>query len=253
LIHFALILGSGSGGIADRLAGRESVPYADIPGFPVPAVAGHSGRMSFGSLAGMSVVAFEGRAHLYEGHSPASAGFIVRHAHALGARALIIDNAAGGITQDTGTVAVVDDHINMMFRNPLCGPVVKGDQRFPDMSSPYDPELSNALFRSLSGTGATARGVYAGVLGPSYETAAEIRMLAKMGADVVGMSLIPEVITARAIGVRVAAVAAVTNRATGLSDARLHHDHVVARASDCSERIAQAISALLSQEKQQQR
>jgi purine-nucleoside phosphorylase len=228
--RLAIILGSGLGQLAERIECAANIPYADIPGFPPSTVVGHAGRLVVGAIEGCEVIALSGRFHLYEGHTAAVAGLPVRVAHALGARALFASNAAGGIraTLHPGDLMLIDDHINLMWRNPLIGPIVDGDERFPDMSAPYDPELLAILRDVALASGIPVQeGVYAAMLGPSYETPAEVRMLRWMGADAVGMSTIPEVLTARAIGMRVAGVSCITNHAAGMTDQPLSHDEVL--------------------------
>jgi purine-nucleoside phosphorylase len=228
--RIAIILGSGLGQLADRIERSTNIPYADIPGFPVSTVAGHAGRLVAGSIESCDVIALSGRFHLYEGHSAATAGLPVRVAHALGARVLFVSNAAGGVraTLRPGDLMIIEDHINFMWRNPLIGPVVDGDERFPDMSEPYDRDLRAILRHVALDTGIpVTEGVYAGLLGPSYETPAEVRMLRWMGADAVGMSTVPEVLTARAIGMRVAGVSCITNHAAGMTNQPLSHHEVL--------------------------
>jgi purine-nucleoside phosphorylase len=168
---------------------------------------------------------------MYEGHSPALAGFPVRVLHALGARTLFVSNAAGGVRRSfrPGDLMIIDDHLNLMFRSPLVGPVQEGDVRFPDMSAPYDPALRALLRECALAVGVPVQeGVYAGSLGPTYETPAETRMLERLGADATGMSTVPEVIVARAIGMRVAGVSCITNMASGIgTDGPLTHDEVL--------------------------
>lgn len=225
-----IILGSGLGGLARRIEDARAVPFADVPGFPSATVVGHSGRVIVGRLAGRPVVALAGRFHMYEGHSASLAGFPVRVLHALGARTLFVSNAAGGIraTFTPGDLMIITDHLNLMFRNPLVGGVEPGDTRFPDMSDPYDRALAAVLRREATKLGFPLReGVYCGLLGPTYETPAEVRMLAVLGADAVGMSTVPEVIVARAIGMRVAGVSCITNFASGTTPNPLSHAEVL--------------------------
>ena len=241
--HIAIILGSGLGQLAHRIERATNIPYADIPGFPVSTVAGHAGRLVAGSIESCEVIALSGRFHLYEGHTAATAGLPVRVAHALGARVLFVSNAAGGIreTLRPGDLMILEDHINLMWRNPLIGPVVAGDERFPDMSAPYDRGLRTILRDVALDAGIPVTdGVYAGLLGPTYETPAEVRMLRWMGADAVGMSTVPEVLTARAIGMRVAGVSCITNHAAGTTNQPLSHQEVLevgARAQESFERL----------------
>ena len=243
---FALILGSGLGGLARRIDAVLDLPVGDVPGFPSAGVAGHAGRIIAGSLDGVHVLAFAGRSHFYEGHEPAAAALPVRLAYALGARSLFVSNAAGGIRPALrpGDLMIIRDHINLMWRNPLAGPVARHETRFPDMSAPYDAEFV-AVLRGAAAHAriAVVEGVYAAVLGPSYETPAEIRMLEWMGADAVGMSSVPEVIAARALGMRVAGVSLITNPAAGRGAAPLDHDEVLsaaARGADDVERLVRA-------------
>jgi purine-nucleoside phosphorylase len=241
--RLAIILGSGLGQLAEGIECAANIPYADIPGFPPSTVVGHAGRLVVGAIEGCDVIALSGRFHLYEGHTAAVAGLPVRVAHALGARALFVSNAAGGIraTLRPGDLMLIDDHINLMWRNPLIGPVIDGDERFPDMSAPYDCELLAILRAVALDSGIPVQeGVYAAMLGASYETPAEVRMLRWMGADAVGMSTVPEVLTARAIGMRVAGVSCITNYAAGMTDTPLSHDEVIEvadRVKDSFERL----------------
>lgn len=227
----AIVLGSGLGGLAARIERATRIPYADIPGFARPTVDGHAGELIHGSLGGREVLALAGRFHIYEGHEAGHAAFPVRVMHALGARILVLSNAAGGIRRSflPGQLMVVADHINLMFRNPLTGAVVTGDERFPDMSDPYDPALRRLLHDVARRLGIRLEeGVYAGLLGPSYETPAEVRMLERLGADAAGMSTVHEVIVARALGVRCAAVSCITNPGAGLAPGKIDHHDVIA-------------------------
>jgi len=247
----AIVLGSGLGGLAGRLANATVIPYPDIPGFPPSTVAGHAGQLLAGTLGGRPVLALAGRFHMYEGHDAALAAFPARVMHALGASVLIVSNAAGGIRRDfaPGTLMLIDDHVNLMFRNPLIGRVEPGDERFPDMSDPYDPALRALAHRVADAAGITlASGVYAGLLGPSYETPAEVRMLATLGVDAVGMSTVPEVLVARAIGMRAVGISCITNLASGLSETSITHAEVIettARAAERFERLVTGIVAAL--------
>lgn len=226
----ALVLGSGLGGLADRVRDARRVPYRDIPGFHAPGVDGHRGELICGSLAGREVLLLAGRFHMYEGHSAQVAAFPVRVVQALGARVLFLSNAAGGINRafPPGTLMIIRDHINLQFRNPLEGKLEPGDIRFPDMTAPYSPRLQDLLAAAALDGGLTLpRGVYVGLLGPTYETPAEVRMLATLGADAVGMSTVPETIVARALGMEVAGISCITNPAAGISDAPLNHAEVM--------------------------
>lgn len=226
----AIVLGSGLGALVDRLERPRRVPYAEVPGFYAPAVEGHRGELLCGTLGGREVLLLAGRFHMYEGHGAHASAFPVRVVHALGARVLFASNAAGGINKkfSPGTLMVIRDHLNLQFRNPLIGAVEPGDERFPDMSAPYSPRLIALLHDAAkAGQFKLAEGVYAGLLGPSYETPAEVRMLATLGADAVGMSTVPEIIMARALGMEAAGVSCITNPAAGLSDAPLSHADVM--------------------------
>jgi purine-nucleoside phosphorylase len=245
----ALILGSGLGALADAIEGGVALSYGEIPGFAPSTVAGHAGRLVAGRLEGVEVVAFQGRYHAYEGHAPAALATQVRTARALGADRLIVTCAAGGVNRDfgPGTLMLLSDHLNLMGRNPLVGPVREGETRFPDMTEPYDRELRE-LARTVArdeGIG-VAEGVYAAVLGPSYETPAEIRMLEGQGADAVGMSTVPEVIAARAGGVRVLGIALITNAAAGMSGAPLDHEEVIEVGVAAAERFQRLVRGVLS-------
>lgn len=226
-----IVLGSGLGGLAAHVTDATRIPFSHVPGFPTATVAGHAGQLILGTLADRPVAMMAGRFHMYEGHDASLAAFPVRVLHALGAPVYLASNAAGGVRRTfvPGDLMVIADHMNLMFRNPLAGPVEAGDERFPDMSRPYDPELQTLLHDAARTVGVTLQlGVYCGLLGPTYETPAEVRMLERLGVDAVGMSTVPEVIVARAIGMRVAAVSCITNKAAGLSLQTLNHEEVVA-------------------------
>lgn len=212
----ALILGTGLGGLAREIRAETVIPYAEIPGFPLSTVESHAGRLLLGTLGGKPVVAMQGRFHRYEGYTLQQVTFPVRVLHALGARTLIVSSACGGMHPlwAPGDLVLLADHINLLGDNPLLGP--NDDRlgpRFPDMSAPYDPGL-RALARELAlELGLMLReGVYVAVTGPNLETRAEYRMLRALGADVVGMSTVPEVIVARHQGMRVAAISIVTDQ-----------------------------------------
>jgi purine-nucleoside phosphorylase len=225
-----IILGSGLGGLAQRIVNPIDVSFAEVPGFPSATVVGHAGKLIGGTLSGRPVIALAGRFHMYEGHDAALAGFPVRVLHALGAPTLFVSNAAGGIrrTFRAGDLMLIRDHLNLMFRNPLIGALEPGDTRFPDMSAPYDGELCAQLRMQAAQLGVQLQeGVYGGLLGPTYETPAEVRMLSTLGADAVGMSTVPEVIVARAIGMRVAGISCITNLASGISPHPLSHTEVI--------------------------
>jgi purine-nucleoside phosphorylase len=236
--EIGIVLGSGLGGLAIEIQDAITIPFSAIPGFPAATVVGHSGSLVSGKLGGRNVVALAGRFHMYEGHPPQLAAFPVRVMHALGARTYFASNAAGGIRRDlvAGDLMIIEDHLNLTGQNPLTGQVEDGDERFPDMSAPYDASL-RVLLRSASERIGVAvkEGVYAWLPGPSFETRAEVRMLERLGADAVGMSTVPEVIVARAIGMRVAGISCIANAASGVTDAPVLHTDVLevtARAAD---------------------
>jgi purine-nucleoside phosphorylase len=240
----AIVLGSGLGQFAERLEDAVRVPYGDIPHFPSPTVIGHSGELVAGRLAGRTVLVQSGRFHMYEGHPAWLTALPVRVFARLGIDTLVLTNAAGGIRRSfgSGTVMLIADQINLSFRNSLFGPVLPGEERFPDMSDAYDPAL-RALAREVARRGKIplGEGVYVGLLGPSYETPAEIRMLERLGADAVGMSTVIEVITARAAGIRCLGFSAITNPAAGVTLQKLHHLEVMETAY----RIAGELAALI--------
>ena len=225
-----IVLGSGLGGLAKSIQDSVRIPFAEIPGFPAATVAGHDGALILGQLGGRQVAALSGRFHMYEGHPAGLAGFPVRVLRALGARDLFVSNAAGGISPRlaVGDLMMISDHLNLMGTNPLIGPANPGEPRFPDMTDAYDPGLRRVLRTTAEKLGIDLReGVYAGLLGPSYETPAEVKMLRGLGADAVGMSTVPEVIVARALGMRVAGVSCITNAAAGVTGAALSHSEVL--------------------------
>jgi len=240
----AIVLGSGLGQFAERLTDAVRIPYAEIPHFPAPTVIGHSGELVAGSLQGRTVLVQSGRFHMYEGHPASLTALPVRVFARLGVGTLVLTNAAGGIRRGfgSGTVMLIADQINLSFRNALFGPALPGEIRFPDMSDPYDPGL-RAMAREVARRRKIplAEGVYVGLLGPSYETPAEIRMLERLGADAVGMSTVLEVIAARAAGLRCLGFSAITNPAAGVTLAKLNHLEVM----DVAYRIAGELAALI--------
>lgn len=248
----AIILGSGLGGLAKKITNALRISFADIPGFPEVTVVGHEGALFVGTLGNREVVALSGRFHMYEGHPSALAGFPVRVLHALGARELFVSNAAGGISSSlaAGDLMVISDQMNLMFANPLIGPLQKSETRFPDMTDAYDPALRSELHSAAAALGFSLKeGVYAGLLGPSYETRAEIKMLRTLGADAVGMSTVPEVIVARALGMRVAGVSCITNLAAGMNPEPLSHDEVLQTSARVAERFQSLVTEFLSRKK----
>ncbi|MGC2323827.1 MAG: purine-nucleoside phosphorylase [Terriglobales bacterium] len=244
--EIALVLGSGLGDFADNLTDALRIPYGEIPHFPRSTAIGHAGRLVMGRIAGTPVAVMQGRVHLYEGHSIKDVAFPMRVFGRLGIRAVILTNAAGGISSDLhpGCLVLVRDHINLQGASPLIGP---NDDRFGlrffDMGNAYDMEFRNiaqaeaAQLRIWLGNG-----VYAALLGPSFETHAEIQYLKKIGADLVGMSTVPEVIVARHMGIRVLAISCVTNLAAGLSDQPITHEEVL----EIGARVQKEFVALLT-------
>ena len=246
----AVVLGSGLGDFAARLEQASSLPYGDIPHWPRSAVIGHAGVLGAGRLAGRRVLTLAGRAHFYEGHAMSTVTFAVRVLGLLGVKTLVLTNAAGGIntTFASGTLMVIDDHINLFGTNPLVG--ANEDRfgpRFPDMTEVYSRRL-----RAVADTAGQAlgvelpHGIYAGLHGPSYETPAEIRYLRAIGADAVGMSTVPEAIVARHMGVEVLGVSCITNMAAGILDAPLDHAEVMETAARVKGQFAALLEAIIA-------
>lgn len=227
----ALVLGSGLGGFADELTDAIEEPYSAIPGWPRSTAVGHAGKLVFGYIGEVPIVVLAGRAHLYEGYSPGRVTYAMRVMHLLGVRSVILTNAAGGINLkfDQGALVLVSDHINLQGSNPLVG--ANEDDfgpRFPDMSEAYSARYRDIAKSVGDDLGiALHEGVYAAMLGPSYETPAEIRFLAAVGADLVGMSTVPEVIVANHMGMKVLAISCVTNMAAGILPQKISHEEVL--------------------------
>jgi inosine/guanosine/xanthosine phosphorylase family protein len=232
--RLAIVLGSGLSGVADAVRDPVVIPYEELIGFPVGSVAGHHARLLVGTLGSTPVAVMQGRAHLYEGFPPAQLAVPVRTMKDLGVETLLLTNASGSLRPDVGPgrLVALSDHINLMGVNPLVG---ENDDavgpRFVGMDDAYDPDLRAQLHKAADALDvALDEGVYLAVAGPSFETPAEIRAFAHMGADLVGMSTVPETIVARHCGLRVAAVSCVTNLAAGMSDEPLTHEHTLAGA-----------------------
>jgi purine-nucleoside phosphorylase len=240
-----LVLGSGLGAYADRLTARTAIPYHDLPGFSASRVEGHAGNLVYGRAAGIEVLAMQGRVHYYEGHDLATVVFPIRSLIAAGCATLIITNAAGGVdpTMTPGQLVILSDHLNLMGASPLRGPNdASVGPRFPDLSDAYDVALREIARAAGAAIGLTLReGVYAGSIGPAYETPAEVRMLRALGADLAGMSTVPEVIAARHMGARVLGISCVTNLAAGILPEKLSHAEVTATAT----RVRDTFVALL--------
>jgi purine-nucleoside phosphorylase len=245
----AVVLGSGLGAVADALETPVSLAYERIPGWPAPSTLGHEGRLFAGRLSGRTAVMLSGRAHAYEGYDLRAITFGIRVLGRLGVRVLVLTNAAGGIRADltVGSLVVVDDHLNLTGRNPLVGP--NDDRfgpRFPDMTEPYSRRLRDGADAAGRAMGIeTPHGVYAWVTGPSYETPAEIRWLRAAGADLVGMSTVPEVIVARHMNIEVLAISCVTNLASGLHSGALDHRQVLAVTGAAGRRLGALVSAVI--------
>jgi purine-nucleoside phosphorylase len=232
--RMGVVLGSGLGAFADSLAELQKLPYASLPHFASIGVSGHAGNLCFGRIGALEIACLQGRVHAYEGHPVARVVFGVRVLAALGCRAVLLTNAAGGIRADLGPgdLMLITDHLNLTGHNPLLGPVRTGGTRFPDMTTAYAPELGACARAAAAELNLDLKsGIYAGVLGPSYETPAEIRMLRTLGADAVGMSTVLEMIALRELGVRASAVSVITNQAAGLSGEPLSHAEVEAAAT----------------------
>lgn len=243
-----LVLGSGLGPLADTVEDAVAVPFTQVPGFPSTSVVGHAGRWVAGRLNGCPVLVQQGRFHVYEGHPLDVVAAPVRVAAALGVEILVVTNAAGGIRRDLspGSLVLLDDHINLQARTPLMGPARPGETRFTDMTDAYDGDLRTRALEAARRLGIDLeRGVYVAVTGPSYETPAEVRMLETLGADVVGMSTVPEVLVARALGLRCLGFSLVTNPAAGLASEPLDHDEVMEVAREAGARLGAVVRAVL--------
>jgi purine-nucleoside phosphorylase len=230
----AIVLGSGLGDFADTLVDAVSMPYETLPNWPASRVVGHAGKLVVGAAGGRTVAALAGRCHVYEGHDLRTVTFAVRVLGLLGVQTLILTNAAGGVNTSfaQGALMVIDDHINLIGDNPLAGP--NDDRfgpRFPDMTEVYSSRLRRITHEAAGAIGFTpARGIYAALLGPSYETPAEIRYLRTIGADAVGMSTVPEAIVARHMGLNVLGISCITNMAAGVLPQPLNHAEVMETA-----------------------
>jgi purine-nucleoside phosphorylase len=247
--EIAVVLGTGLGGLAREISVEAEIPYGDLPGFALSTVEAHAGKLLVGTLAGRSVVAMQGRFHRYEGYDLQRVTFPIRVLHALGARTLIVSNACGGMNPlwAPGDLVLLSDHINLLGDNPLIGP--NDDRlgpRFPDMSAPYDPPFRALARRTALELGIVLReGVYVAVPGPNLETRAEYRMLRAMGADVVGMSTVPEVIVAVHQGMRVMGVSIITDQCLpdALEPASL--DRIIATANQAEPQLTRLVSSVV--------
>jgi len=245
-----VVLGSGLGDLAEGVDDAVALKFEEVPGFPGVGVEGHSGRLIAGTLEGRRVLLQAGRFHFYEGRPAEVVVAPMRVAAGLGVRTAILTNAAGGIGRglEPGSIMLLEDHLNLMGRNPLTGPVQGSEARFPDMSAPYDPDLQDLALKLARELGIPLqRGTYAAVLGPSYETRAEVRFLERAGAHAVGMSTVPEAITAGALGLKTVAFSLITNRAAGLGSGTLDHQEVLDVGREAGGRLQALVRAMLRQ------
>jgi xanthosine phosphorylase len=246
-----IILGSGSGGITEELKNVKKIPYENIPGFVKPSVAGHQGILWLGELQGTPVACLQGRVHFYEGHSGDTAKILVRTLKKLGCETLVVTNAAASLRAEVtpGNLVAISDHINLQFTNPLIG---ENDEdfgpRFPAMDNAYDKTLREKLMATAKKLAIPIhQGTYIGVIGPSYETPAEINAFRIWGADVVGMSTVPEVIIARHCGMKVVAISVVTNLACGLAQEKITHDEVLLVAKNVMQNLTKLIATFVGE------
>lgn len=243
--RIGLVLGSGLGDIAAAVRDATTIPFAELPGWPAASAPGHAGRLLLGRLGDVPVVCLQGRLHLYEGLHPATVVEPVLLMGRLGARIVVLTNAAGGIRAEwpAGTLMVINDHLNLTGRTPLLGP--NADQmgaRFPDLVDAWDPHLRALLHQAGAEEAVPLEdGVYAGLLGPAYETPAEVRMLRTLGADAVGMSTVLEAIAARWAGIKVCGVSLVTNAGAGITGQPLTHEEVLAAANEAGPRLSRVL------------
>lgn len=244
-----IILGSGLGKLVEQITDQVSFAYEELPHFPKATVAGHAGKLVFGRIGNTIVMAMQGRFHFYEGHDMRTVAFPTAFMHALGIKTLVVSNSAGGINKgfNPGDLMLITDHINLFGTNPLMG---LNDERmgprFPDMTDAYSPRLIALADKVAASLGHQfQRGVYAGLTGPCYETAAEIRFLQHGGADAVGMSTVPEVIVARYLGLEVLGISCVTNMATGIATVKHSHEAVVHTANEASNRFCTLVAAIV--------
>jgi xanthosine phosphorylase len=249
--RIGLMLGSGLGELADRLDDRVEIPYGELPDFHVGGLAGHKGALVLGRLSGQDVAIFAGRWHVYEGIDASAITTPIRTLKALGTEILILTNAAGSLRPEVGPGSLVclSDHINLLGFNPLIGPNDEAiGPRFPSLAGAYDADLRARLHAAADGLGTELHdGVYLAVAGPSFETPAEIRAFRTLGADLVGMSTVPEVITARHAGMRVAAISAVTNLAEGMGGEELSHDQTLRVAKQGAARLGPLLERFLEE------
>ena len=248
----AIVLGSGLGDFAEEFKDSVALPYSDIPGFVSSTAVGHVGRLVIGKLAGVPIIAMQGRVHYYEGYSLEEVTFPIRTFKLLGVETLILTNAAGGIDVQLsqGALMVISDHLNLMGVNPLRG--INDERfgpRFPDMTEVYSRELQELVMEEARALGITTRrGIYAALAGPSYETPAEIHMLRAFGADAVGMSTVPEAIVARHMGMKVLGISCITNMAAGISENPINHEEVMETGQRVREIFTQLLRGVIAKQ-----
>ncbi len=247
--HVALVLGTGIGALAEAIEDPVIIDYGELPGFPRAAVEGHAGRLVLGNMAGVALACMQGRAHLYEGHPAADLALPIRALSLAGCETLVLTNAAGSLNAEflPGSLMMLTDHINMTGANPLVG---ANDERFgprfPDMTEAYDRELRRRLADAATALGITLHeGVYLALLGPNFETPAEIRAFRALGVDAVGMSTVPECLVARHLGMRVAAISTLTNLAAGMTDEELSHAQSLAVGAEAAKDLGRLLPAFL--------
>lgn len=244
-----MVLGSGLGAYIDTIEDKKIIPYSEIPFFNETTVEGHQGRLILGSVNGVKVAVLQGRLHAYEGYDMEEIVFPVRTLATLGAEYLVLTNAAGGINLNfrQGDLVMINDHINLMGRNPLVGPnIAELGPRFPDMTEAYNKDIITHFHKTAEALGFKLQdGVYCSVLGPTYETPAEIRMFRTLGADMVGMSTVPESIAANHLGLKVIGVSCITNMAAGIQDEELRHEDIKDEALKVMEKFSNLLSTAI--------
>ena len=245
-----IILGSGLGVFADMLDSKVKISSSNIPHYPKSTVEGHAGNFVFGKWKNSPILAIQGRTHYYEGYSIEKVTYVVRIMAAMGVKALIVTNASGGINPNylPGDLMLITDHINGMFRNPLIGPLKYGGERFPDMSNPYASEYFEMIEKIAKDKNITLhKGTLYTSTGPTYETAAEVRMIRDLGGDIASMSTVPEVIVANHAGLKVIGISCITNLATGIGSEPLSHAEVTETADKVREKFIQLVSGIVEQ------
>ncbi len=249
--EIALILGSGLGGLADMIENPVVIPYSEIEGLPRSTVSGHAGRMVIGKLGGKDVLCLQGRVHLYEGHAPSKIALLVRTLKEVGAKTLFLTNAAGSLRKDLppGSLMLISDHINYAGLNPLIGPNDENiGPRFPDMSQAYSPELRAKVIEAAEKEGVSLKeGIYIMTSGPNFETPAEINMFARLGADAVGMSTVPETLVGVHCGMKVVGVSVITNYGAGMTAGALTHGETIEQADKAAKKLERVIARFIAE------